>query len=826
MMSLIAALPTELPVTDPVLIFAIVMLILLIAPILIKLLRVPALIGLIAAGTVFGPNVLGVLDRDPTIVLLGTVGLLYIMFLAGLEVDLNEFAKAKVASGFYGILTFAIPQAGGLGIGLLLGYSLPASILLGSILASHTPIPYPVASRLKIHKTPSATMTMGGTIITNFLGLLVLAVIAGSAGGEINQEFWINLLVPLTIYGLVVFFGLPRLGRWFFSKVDPEATAEYVFVMAALFVCSYGAVVAGVEAIIGAFLAGLLLNRLIPESSTLMNRVNFVGNALFIPFFLLSVGMLVDPMVLISSWKAGLLMTLALIVTKVIAAVLAKLTFKFSFDEFMVVAGLSIPQAAATLAAVMIGYEMGLYDEVALNGVIMMILVSCSLGVFMVEKYGKNVAEALKDDAPKDDSTPHRIMLPLLQEESEMTLELAFALRGSSGEEALYPVTVVPDSEDDESSDEVARAEKLLQQAVTYMAGADIQAIPLTRVAANVPSGIKRAAIERRISDVIMPWDGKPSEGRIFGRTIDVLLSELKPQLLIANVQHPINTTQRLVVVVAEGAEQSVGFERSVKDLKQLASQLGAMITVISTHAQLDTLESTFQSTGASVAVSCVGFDSFDLMLAAAGERADENDLTIFVLPRPNNPTWRPELAALPRRISDLMTGSYVFIFPSEVVQTKQESAQIAEVLANVRLHLGLQEPSIELVIRNILDAEFHLDHELPRRIAKILGENGQFTNVGEQGVVISAQNADFPCDVHIIATSDVPVQLSPRDNTDTRFVGLVLSCKARTQREHQERIQETIAAISHLQSVPGILKVYSPKEFVRRGGEKKESES
>jgi len=817
---LIASWPTSLPVTDPVLIFAIVMLILLIAPLLIKLLRVPAMIGLIAAGTVIGPNVLGVLDRDPTIVLLGTVGLLYIMFLAGLEIDLNEFAKAKGQSAVFGVFTFILPQSAGTGLGILLGYPLPAAILLGSLFASHTLLAYPIASQLKIHKNESSTMAVGGTIITDFAALLVLAIIAGSAKGELNQEFWITLGTSLVIYTVVVLVGLPRLGRWFFSKVDPEATAEYIFVLAALFVCAFFAEVAGVEAIIGAFLAGLTLNRLIPESSTLMNRINFVGNALFIPFFLLSVGMLVDPMVLIGSMDAWIVagsMTATVIITKFSAAMLSRLFFGFNHNEGMVVFGLTIPQAAATLAAVMVGFQLKLFDEATVNGVIVMILCTCIIGPAVVQKWGARVAQEMAN-SPEENTQPQRIMIPMLTENPDNTLEFLFALRGHN-KESVYPVAVVDEDSPDSVTD-VARAERQLEHALHYMAGADVSAIPMTRVASNTSTGIKRAALERRISHVVIPWDGKLSEGRIFGRRIDPLLDDLSAQLFIARIVHPINTTKRIVAVIAEGVELEPGFEGTVHDIKKVAGQLGAMITVISTHSQLDVIESMFQTIGPSVTVSCVGFDDFKLMLSAAGERADANDLTVIALPRPGNAAWAQEYTTIPHRMHDLIGGSYVFIFPSEIAQAKQETVQIADVLANVRFHLGLQEPSVDDMIRHILDAEFHLDHELPRRIARIIGESGTFQPVGDRGLLISAHSPDFPCDVLIVATSDVPVQLSPRDTSDTRFVGLLLSCKARTQREHLQHQQEMVVALNHLQNVPGILTVYSAKEFIRRGTE------
>jgi len=298
-------MPFSLPITDPVLIVALAMLLFLTAPLLFERLRVPGIIGLIVAGAVVGPHGLGLLARDPTIVLLGTVGLLYLVFLAGLELDLHRFAEYRQRSIGFGLISFSLPMLLSVLVMPLLGFGWAAAILMGSIIGSHTLLAYPIASRLGLLKNAAVTTVVGGTLVTDTLALAVLAVVAGSLDGEITVGFFVRLFGILGLYVALVVLGVPRLGRWFFRNTPGQAPAEFVFLMVVLFASAALADLAGAQPIIGAFLAGLTLNRLIPNQGPLMNRVRFVGNALFIPFFLISVGMLVDARVLAGSAGSG-----------------------------------------------------------------------------------------------------------------------------------------------------------------------------------------------------------------------------------------------------------------------------------------------------------------------------------------------------------------------------------------------------------------------------------------------------------------------------------------------------------------------------------------
>jgi Kef-type K+ transport system membrane component KefB len=359
-MMFLVGIDFTLPLKNPVLLFSLILFIILFAPILLNKLRIPHLIGLIIAGAIIGPNGMNLIARDMSIILFGTVGLQYIMFLAGLEIDLAEFKKNSSKSLVFGMLTFSIPMILGTVVGIyVLDFSMATSVLLASMFASHTLIAYPLISKLGVAKNRAVTVAVGGTMITDTLALLVLAVIAGMQTGEINQEFWIRLGFSVILFGLVVMLIFPIIGRWFFKRYD-DNISQYIFVLAMVFLGCTLAELAGIEAIIGAFLAGLALNRLIPYTSPLMNRIEFVGNALFIPFFLIGVGMLIDYKAFIKDWDtiqvAGI-MTVVAIVGKYLPAYITQKLFGYTRDERRLIFGLSNAQAAATLAAVLVGFN-------------------------------------------------------------------------------------------------------------------------------------------------------------------------------------------------------------------------------------------------------------------------------------------------------------------------------------------------------------------------------------------------------------------------------------------------------------------------------------
>lgn len=395
----------SLPLTNPVLKFLIILMIILVTPIFLNRVKIPAILGLILAGAVIGPHGFNLMERDSGIILSGTAGLLYIMFLAGLEIDIEDFKTHRKNSLLFGLYTFSIPMILGVLGGLfLLDYSMQTSVLLASMFASHTLIAYPQVRKMGLTKNIAVNISVGGTIITDTLALLILAVIVGMNKGEVDTAFWLRLLVSLTVFGMVVLYIFPVIARWFLAKFQ-DSVSQYVFVLSLVFLSAFLAELAGIEGIIGAFLCGMALNPFIHRGSVLMDRVEFMGNAIFIPFFLIGIGMLIDYRLLFAdfgSLKVGLIMILIATSGKYLAAKLAQKTMNLSSSEGLIIFGLSNAQAAATLAAVLIGYNIVtgytangepirlLSDEV-LNGTILMILFTCVLASFAAEKAGRNI---------------------------------------------------------------------------------------------------------------------------------------------------------------------------------------------------------------------------------------------------------------------------------------------------------------------------------------------------------------------------------------------------------------------------------------------------
>lgn len=667
----------RLPVEDPVMIFALAMILFVIAPLVFERLRAPGIIGLIVAGALVGPNALGWLARDDTIILLGTVGLLYLMFMAGVEIDLHGFARYRNRSLLFGAISFAVPQALGMGLGFALGYGAATSILLASMLASHTLLAYPIASRLGIAKNEAVTAAVGGTIITDLLSLLVLAVIAASVEGELNGAFWLRLGVSLALFVAVVMFGLPRLGRWFFRRYEEVAGVEYVFVLAALFSAAVLAELAGVEPIIGAFLAGLALNRLIPEGGPLSNRLHFFGNTVFIPFFLFSVGMLVDVRVFtggVRAWTVMAGMTVTVVLAKWGAARAAQRGFGYSADEGWTMFGLSVPQAAATLAAALIGFQIELFDVAILNGAILMILVTCTIGPWTVERFGRRVALQEERRPYQPSEAPQRILIPMSNPaRAAAILDLALLVRAPDSSEPLLPLTVVP-GEGADAAERVATAEKMLGHAVEYAAGAEVPVTPLTRVDHNFARGITRAITEARASTVVVGWQGMRSRrSGVLTDILDPLLERSEPLTLVAKLGHPLNTTRRIVLLLPPLIGRSRGFGDAIRTVKLLTNRLGASLLGVAIQGREDPFREQIEAVRPEVPTSFQAVAGWAGLSEALPGWLRPDDLVVLISARRTSIVWQRELDRMPRRLANLVPESFVVVYPCETEPAEAE---------------------------------------------------------------------------------------------------------------------------------------------------------
>lgn len=643
------------PFSDPVLIFASVMVLILVAPLVARRLRLPEIVGLLLAGMIFGPHGFGLIERDATIRLLGEVGLLWIMFLAGLEIDLHQVRRNRTHSLVFGMITFLIPLVAGTGLALwIMGVTIPTAVLLSSMYSSHTLLTFPQTARLGLTRTPVVTTTIGGTIITDTLALLVLALIASSVEGDASVQFWVRLGSFMVLYVVGVLVILPRLGRWFLRNVARDDTVAFVFVLAVTFLTAYLAHAAGLEPIIGAFLAGLTLNSLIPEKSGLMARLHFTGNALFIPFFLLSVGMLVNVRLLLHDrdpWVVVAVMAGTALATKWAAAHLSGLLLRYNRVERKLMYGLSVNQAAATLAAALVGYDIGLFDDAIITGTIVMIGITCFVGPVVTEKAGRVLAQQRQSTFSDDERPPARVLFPVQDKESAMqSLEVALFLREEGSHEPVYPVHVVPDGPDAEGH--VARAEELLAHMVVRALAADAAVNPQTMVDVNISSGLSRAIRENRISTVVMDWDGvRRSRSHIFGRVLDVVIHDTNRQVLVNRFMQPVNTTTRIIVLVPPSFEREVGYGEAVATLKRLASQCGVSIVALTHRSFSPEAWRYLERTEPKVSITRQEYGSWrDLTVPVSNNR----DWVLLLSPRMGSVSWQPRTDRLPARLARL----------------------------------------------------------------------------------------------------------------------------------------------------------------------------
>lgn len=578
-------------VTDPVLIFFIVLVIILLSPLLLNKLRIPHIIGMIVAGVVVGPYGAGILARDASFAIFGQVGILYLMFLAGIEIDMYHLKKNLKKGLCFGMYTFWVPMVlGTLSSRWLLGLDWLTSVLLASMYASHTLIAYPVVSRFGLTKSPAVIITIAGTIVTVLGALIVLAVCVGVySDGEFNIGEVLRLLLRLVIYCIVVVYTFPRLTRWFFKKYS-DNVSQFVYVLAMVFLASYSAQMIGLESVLGAFFAGLVMNRYIPNMSPLMNRIEFVGNAIFIPYFLIGVGMLINVKVVFGSWDTlyvAAVMTVMATLVKWIAAWLTQRTYRMSGAERSMIFGLSNAQAAATLAAVMIGFNIGMFGESVLNGTIVMILVTCTVSSIITERASSRLkliqlqSEGETQSAFRNSNTLITVSNPIT---ASSLVELAILTRNPAVKgNRLYAIHV----RNDNSAGSRAIGRNSLDVAEQAAASVDAKLIPIERYDLNVVTGLVNTIQERDITDVIIGMHRKATViDSFFGSKIEQLLSATNRMVVITRCFIPVSTITRIVVSVPDKAQFETGFTRWVSAVANLARQLGCRV-IFCCHPQV-----------------------------------------------------------------------------------------------------------------------------------------------------------------------------------------------------------------------------------------------
>ncbi|EGV44769.1 cation:proton antiporter [Bizionia argentinensis JUB59] len=575
----------QLPLQNPVLIFSLILFIILLAPVVLNRIRIPGIIGLIVSGIIIGPAGLNILEKSLFVDVFSTIGLLYIMFIAGLELDLNEFKATRNKSLLFGFLTFTIP----LGIGFpvchyLLGFDFNASLLTSSMFATHTLVTYPIVSKLGVSKNAAVAITVGGTIITDTAVLIMLAVILGSHNGGLTQEFWIRLGVSLAVFSAIMFLVIPRIAKWFFRKLESEKHSHYIFVLSVVFFSAFLAEMAGLESIIGAFVAGLALNKLIPHSSALMNRIGFIGNSLFIPFFLISVGMLVDISVIFSGPMALVIastLTVVAILGKWLAAFFTQIVFRFSKGQRKLIFGLSSAHAAATLAVILVGYKAGILDDNILNGTVVLILVTCIIASFATESAAKEIIHNSDEDDSLELSSLTKgetILIPIANLVNiEKVLDFAVLIKEKKSPNALHMLTVVPNT--DEAEKAIFKSKQGLESFIKETTASDTNAKIMATIDHNAASGISRTAKEIMADIILLGWPQKTGFlDKLIGDKMESILENTDKTLFICDFEMPLVNHKRLFLVVPPNAEMEEGFAIWIHKIAKLSLELSIPI--------------------------------------------------------------------------------------------------------------------------------------------------------------------------------------------------------------------------------------------------------
>ncbi|MFC0776994.1 cation:proton antiporter [Flavobacterium sp. HJSW_4] len=679
------------PIEDPLLKFLLELIIILCIPLLLNKIKVPHLLGLLIAGAVVGPNGFHILSRDSSIVVTGTTGLLYIMFLAGLEINMGDFKKNKWKSITFSIYTFAVPFLLGLAGGYyILGFNMLTCVLFASLFSSHTLIVYPMVSSLGITRNLAVNITVGGTMITDVLSLVILAVVVGMSQGGVGSSFWIKLSISMVLFGVIVLMLFPIIARWFFKNVQ-DKISQYIFVLVMIYMAALLAELAGIEAIIGAFFAGLALNRLIPHTSSLMNRVEFVGNAIFIPFFLISVGMLIDFNAFFKSWETlgvAAVMLGASIGGKYLAAVATQKTFRFTDDEGKLIFGLSAASAAATLASVMVGYniilsenEAGepvrLLNEHVLNGSILLILISCTVSSFVSMASAQRIAEKEKENTVSGESEEKDKILLAINHEStvEKLVNLGLLIKTKSNHNSIYALNVISEQKNESSA---KNAEILLDKTVKMGAAADTKIIPITRHDHDVVSGINNVIKEQHISDLVVGLENdKGFSASFIYNLYKGYLQNKQSNVLIYHAAQPIATVKSYTVLIPANAEKEPGFFHSLLRVWNISKNSGAQMIFYSNENTARILKRICEKNNIEAKFNLI--DTWKMAQTAA-EEIDENEGLIILMADRGMKSYFEQMKEVPEFLNrNLSRNNYILIYPYRALnETAIEKRSVA----------------------------------------------------------------------------------------------------------------------------------------------------
>ncbi len=664
---------TSALISDPTGTFFLVLVIILLAPLLLRRLHIPPIIGLMLAGVLIGPFGMNVVERDRSFEIFGQVGIYYIMFLAALEMDMGSVSHYGRRGLQFGLLTFLIPFAlGFLAVRRLLGFGPETSMLLACTFASHTLVTYPIVSRYGIGRNRSVVISVVATAIAIFLALLMVAVTVGRLHDNADWSYWLLFALKCTLYGAFVVVVFPRLGRWFLRRYD-DSVMQYIFILALVFLSASLAKLAGLEGLLGAFLAGLVVNRLIPRTSPLMNRIEFVGNALFIPYFLIGVGMIIDVNILfsdVSTMRIVAVMVATATLTKWLAAVVMTLTSHGDRDSCTLMFGLTNAHAAGALAIVMIGTDpaVNLMNDAVLNGTVMLILFSCIISSLATNRAARRLV--LKDTQFEENRGSYhgRCLVTYSQDANvESLTQLAMLIRNPYIPESLIGLTVSFDDEMGKKHHQEAR--RRLEKAQEVAAAADIQMVTLNRVSTNIVSGILHTMTENDCGEIILSLSDRTNNDMpkaSLGTIIDNILEGTRREVMVMRAVVPAGTLRRVVVAIPQKAEYEVGFYKWLEHVSRIGEQLDCHLEF---HAHSDTLpyvQGYMRQKHGNLRCEFHEMNRWT-QIKSLSSRASKDNMFVFVTARPGSISYQNRFDSLPLLVRRYFSQtSVMLLYPDQ----------------------------------------------------------------------------------------------------------------------------------------------------------------
>lgn len=675
-------LDLNLPIQNPTWIFFLVLLVILMAPLVFNRLRIPHIIGMILAGVLIGEHGLNLLERDASFEIFGKVGMYYIMFLAGLEIDMEGF-KQNLSRGIkFGILTTVIPFAFGFVSGFwLLGYPIATSLLLACIFGSHTLVSYPIISRYGLQRNPAVSISIAATMIALLTALLALAVLSGRYRGTNDMWFWTFFIIKFVAYFTGLFFIFPRIIRWFFQHFR-DRVVQFTFVITMVFFAAVMAELCGIEGLVGAFMAGLIFNRFIPRTIPLMNRIEFVGNALFIPYFLVGVGMLVNLKPLFTDTTAmlvALVIVLFSTCSKLIASHLAGLLFKFSAPRRLMMFGLTEAHAAGAIAMVMVGTNLEiapgvpLMSNAVLDGVVVMILISCVISSIATDAGARRLTLSESKDKTEDTDIYHgddeKIIVTLKDPHSiENIIHTAIMMRNTRMNRGLICLNVVNDNDRHKTDEYQKMSNECLAKAHEICTSADVPVQVQSRLAVNLVNGVVHSLRENNASEIIIGMHRQLNNDKsLLGSFAQGLLQGMARQVIIVRYNMPVNTIRKIHVAVPNDAEYEEGFHRWVERLARMAEQIGCKVDYWASGKTLEAIRSYNQKYHKSLRGNYMSKDSWK-DISPLRESVNDDHLLVVVSARPDSVSYQKPMTKLSKNLQEWFSScNLMVIFPDQL---------------------------------------------------------------------------------------------------------------------------------------------------------------